>query len=49
VPRLRAELEAARDASPLPGSARPDAVDALHDLVVGARLATVAAGVTDRR
>jgi predicted nucleotidyltransferase len=38
VPRLRAGLEAARDASPLPGAADPAAVDALHDLIVKARL-----------
>ncbi|SCE94408.1 hypothetical protein GA0074695_2338 [Micromonospora viridifaciens] len=38
VPRLRAELEAARDASTLPDHADPAAVDALHDLVVRARL-----------
>ncbi|MEV6851695.1 nucleotidyltransferase domain-containing protein [Actinoplanes sp. NPDC051411] len=38
VPRLRADLEAARDASPLPGAAGPAAVDALHDLIVQARL-----------
>ena len=41
IPRLRAELEAARDASPLPESAPPEAVSGLHDLVVRARLATV--------
>ncbi|WP_433384721.1 nucleotidyltransferase domain-containing protein [Actinoplanes sp. CA-142083] len=41
VPRLRAELEEARDASPLPASPSPDAVAALHDLVVTSRLATV--------
>jgi len=38
VPRLRDDLEAARDSSPLPLSAPPEAVDALHDLVVQARL-----------
>jgi hypothetical protein len=38
VPRLRAELEAARDASPLPDHADPAAVAALHDLVVRTRL-----------
>lgn len=38
VARLRAELEAARDASALPEHADPDAVAALHDLVVRARL-----------
>jgi hypothetical protein len=38
VPRLRAELEAARDASALPDRADPAAVDALHDLVVRTRL-----------
>jgi predicted nucleotidyltransferase len=42
VPRLRADLEAARDASPLPPTATPGAVDALHDLVVRARLETAA-------
>ncbi|WP_027661039.1 nucleotidyltransferase domain-containing protein [Salinispora fenicalii] len=40
VPRLRAELEAARDMSVLPDSPDPAAVDALHDLVVRTRLAT---------
>lgn len=40
VPRLRAELEAARDMSALPDSAAPAAVGALHDLVVRTRLAT---------
>jgi predicted nucleotidyltransferase len=39
VPRLRAELEAARDASTLPDYADPAAVDALHDLIVRTRLA----------
>ncbi|GLY97973.1 nucleotidyltransferase domain-containing protein [Actinoplanes sp. NBRC 103695] len=38
VPRLRAELEAARDASRLPDKPGPAAVDALHDLVVRVRL-----------
>ena len=38
VPRLRAELEAARDASTLPDRVDPAAVDALHDLVVRTRL-----------
>lgn len=38
IPRLRAELEAARDASHLPGQPSPEAVDALHDLVVRTRL-----------
>ncbi|TNH27222.1 nucleotidyltransferase domain-containing protein [Micromonospora orduensis] len=38
VPRLRVELEAARDASTLPGHADPTAVTALHDLVVRTRL-----------
>jgi hypothetical protein len=42
IPRLRADLEAARDASPLPETAQPEAVSALHDLVIRARLATVA-------
>ena len=41
VPRLRAELEAARDASALPDKPAPAAVEALHDLVVTARLGTV--------
>jgi uncharacterized protein len=36
--RLRTELEAARDASSLPEHADPDAVEALHRLVVDARL-----------
>ncbi len=39
VPRLRAELEAARDASALPEQASRAAVEALHDLVVRTRLA----------
>ncbi|MGX6606484.1 nucleotidyltransferase domain-containing protein [Micromonosporaceae bacterium Da 78-11] len=39
---LRADLEAARDSSPLPEHADPAAVQALHDLVVHTRLATVA-------
>lgn len=39
VPRLRAELESARDASHLPDKPDPAAVAALHDLVVGTRLA----------
>ncbi|MEU4221800.1 DNA polymerase beta superfamily protein [Actinoplanes sp. NPDC026623] len=38
IPRLRAELEAARDASALPDQADPAAVEALHDLVVRVRL-----------
>ncbi|MDG4759085.1 nucleotidyltransferase domain-containing protein [Micromonospora sp. WMMD710] len=38
VPRLRAQLEAARDASTLPEHADPAAVAALHDLVVRTRL-----------
>jgi hypothetical protein len=38
VPRLCAELAAARDASPLPEVADPAAVEALHDLVVRTRL-----------
>ncbi|MCA2214927.1 nucleotidyltransferase domain-containing protein [Jidongwangia harbinensis] len=38
VPRLRAELEAARDASALPDRPDPDALTALHDLVVRVRL-----------
>lgn len=41
VPRLRAELEAARDTSHLPDKPAAAAVDALHDLVVAARLGTV--------
>ena len=44
VPRLRAELEEARDASALPEAAGPSAVAALHELVVSTRLSTV--GVT---
>jgi len=39
VPRLRADLEAARDASALPAEADRGAVEALHQLVVRARLA----------
>jgi predicted nucleotidyltransferase len=39
VPRLRAELEAARDASRLPDKPAPDAVEALHQIVVRVRLA----------
>ncbi|GAA3952700.1 nucleotidyltransferase domain-containing protein [Actinoplanes auranticolor] len=38
IPRLRAELEAARDASALPEQADRDAVEALHQLVVRTRL-----------
>jgi predicted nucleotidyltransferase len=38
VPALRAGLEAARDESPLPATASPEAVGALHDLIVKARL-----------
>ncbi|MFI7545404.1 DNA polymerase beta superfamily protein [Actinoplanes sp. NPDC049599] len=38
VPRLRAELEAARDASALPEQADRGAVEALHQLVVRTRL-----------
>jgi uncharacterized protein len=38
VARLRDELEQARDASALPEHADPDAVEALHQLVVAARL-----------
>ena len=41
VPRLRAELETARDASHLPDKPAAEAVEALHELVVGARLSTV--------
>lgn len=40
VPRLRSELEAARDASPLPGAPAPEAVEALHHLVVRTRMET---------
>lgn len=40
VALLRAELAAARDASPLPERADPAALDALHDIVVRTRLAT---------
>jgi hypothetical protein len=38
VPRLRAELAAARDASPLPDRPCPDAVAALQELLVRVRL-----------
>ncbi|KUL30994.1 nucleotidyltransferase domain-containing protein [Actinoplanes awajinensis] len=38
IPRLRAELEAARDASPLPDKPSAEAVTALHDLIVQTRL-----------
>ena len=38
VPRLRAELEAARDISALPEHADRDAVEALHELMVRTRL-----------
>ena len=38
VPRLRAELEAARDASRLPDKPDPEAVETLHDLIVRVRL-----------
>lgn len=38
IPRLRADLEAARDTSPLPEHADPAAMNALHDLVVRTRL-----------
>jgi len=38
LPRLRAELEAARDESHLPERPSPEAVDGLHDLVVRTRL-----------
>jgi hypothetical protein len=38
VLRLRAELEAARDASSLPAAPDQAAVEALHDLVVEVRL-----------
>ncbi len=41
VPRLRAGLEAARDASHLPDKPASEAVDALHELVVSARLGTM--------
>ena len=40
IPRLRAELETARDASPLPEHADPASMNALHELVVRTRLAT---------
>ncbi len=40
VPRLRAELEAARDASTLPDQPDRDAVEALHQLVVRTRLSS---------
>jgi hypothetical protein len=40
IPRLPADLEAARDASPLPEHPDPAAIDALHDLVVRTRLDT---------
>ncbi|GAB3844721.1 nucleotidyltransferase domain-containing protein [Micromonospora andamanensis] len=39
VPRLRADLEEARNASTLPDQPDPAAVEALHDLVVRTRLA----------
>ena len=42
VPRLRAALEEARDNSPLPAAPSPEAVTDLHDLVVSARLNTLA-------
>jgi len=45
LPRLRAELEAARDASALPRQADPAAVEALHRLVVGVRLGSVGEAV----
>jgi hypothetical protein len=45
IPRLRAELEAARDASALPDQADPAAVEALHDLVVRVRLSRPADAV----
>jgi predicted nucleotidyltransferase len=38
IPRLRAELEVARDASALPEHADRDAVEALHQLIVRTRL-----------
>ena len=38
IPRLRAELEAARDASPLPEHADPATLNALHGLGVRTRL-----------
>ncbi|GAA2557612.1 nucleotidyltransferase domain-containing protein [Winogradskya consettensis] len=41
VTRLRTELEAARDSSPLPAHPDPAAVTALHNLVVTTRLTTV--------
>ncbi len=47
VPRLRAELEAARDASSLPDRPDPAAVDALHELIVRTRLAQL--GAVDQR
>ena len=45
VPALRAALEQARDASPLPAAPGDVAVTGLHDLVVRARLEKVAAPV----
>lgn len=42
IPRLRAELEEARDSSPLPERADPAAVAALHDLLVRTRLGSPA-------
>jgi uncharacterized protein len=41
VQRLRADLQAARDASPLPPHPDRASVDALHHLVVSARLSTI--------
>jgi hypothetical protein len=38
VPRLRAALEEARDVSHLPQHPAPEAVEALHELVVRTRL-----------
>ena len=38
IPRLRAELEAARDSSHLPEHQSKESVDALHDLIVRTRL-----------
>jgi predicted nucleotidyltransferase len=39
IPRLQAALDSARDTSPLPEQPSPEAVEALHNLVVTTRLA----------
>ncbi|MEH1130711.1 nucleotidyltransferase domain-containing protein [Micromonospora sp. CPCC 206061] len=46
IPRLRAELETARDTSPLPEQPDPSTINTLHDLVVRTRLTSTTSHAT---